>query len=377
MNAAAALSSPPVTTRRHTPIERSVLGVFGEGRWNAGDRATITAGVRGEHITRDALPGDPLRLPAAAGLSGRDRQFGESEDCRQLPRRRLAGRRPRVDAPQGAFGTGIRPPDAFEIAFTDNSGLKPERSKSGEFGVTQTLAGGAVQIDATAFFNSLHGLDHFGGPHVLGCQPVAHRQHLKRACARRGVRRCVARHRRGSTSAASYTFLDSGDSRRQRIVRRANAIFGRRPAAAPSEAFGFGRCGLERITPSAHSRSCRSAVRRSTPSRPSGRPAASTPNPDTPSSTWADRGESVKPVEIFVARAEPVRSRIRGSAGVSGAGSHGLRGCASCCGQITFRSGMRRARRSWWTGSPSASAEVRSSASSDRTGPARPRCCGC
>ena len=52
-----------------------------------------------------------------------------------------------------AGGTGIRPPDAFEIAFTDNPGLKPERSNSVEFGVTQTLAGGAVQLDATAFFN--------------------------------------------------------------------------------------------------------------------------------------------------------------------------------------------------------------------------------
>ena len=37
---------------------------------------------------------------------------------------------------RGSFGAGIRPPDAFEIAFTDNSGLKPERSKSGEFGLT-------------------------------------------------------------------------------------------------------------------------------------------------------------------------------------------------------------------------------------------------
>ncbi|HYB96603.1 MAG TPA: TonB-dependent receptor, partial [Vicinamibacterales bacterium] len=54
---------------------------------------------------------------------------------------------------RGSFGTGIRPPDAFEIAFTDNSGLKPERSRSGELGVTQTIASGAVQIDGTAFFN--------------------------------------------------------------------------------------------------------------------------------------------------------------------------------------------------------------------------------
>ena len=42
------------------PVERGVLGLFGEGRWNAGDRATVTAGVRGERITPDALPGDPL-----------------------------------------------------------------------------------------------------------------------------------------------------------------------------------------------------------------------------------------------------------------------------------------------------------------------------
>ena len=42
------------------PVERGVLGLFGEARWNAGDRATVTAGVRGERITRDALPGDPL-----------------------------------------------------------------------------------------------------------------------------------------------------------------------------------------------------------------------------------------------------------------------------------------------------------------------------
>ena len=32
----------------------------------------------------------------------------------------------------GSAGTGIRPPDAFEIAFTDNPGLKPESSRGGE-----------------------------------------------------------------------------------------------------------------------------------------------------------------------------------------------------------------------------------------------------
>ena len=47
-------------TSAPTPIERGVLGMFGEGRWNPTDRATITAGIRGERITREALPGDPL-----------------------------------------------------------------------------------------------------------------------------------------------------------------------------------------------------------------------------------------------------------------------------------------------------------------------------
>ena len=128
-------------------IERSVLGIFGEGRWNATNRATITAGVRGERISRDALPGDPIA-------------FQPRPD---FPDSTVASINPKIAASfavvegtriRGAFGTGIRPPDAFEIAFTDNPGLKPERSKSGEFGVTQTAAEGSVQIDATAFFNN-------------------------------------------------------------------------------------------------------------------------------------------------------------------------------------------------------------------------------
>jgi outer membrane receptor protein involved in Fe transport len=135
------------------PVERSVLGIFGEGRWNAGNRATITAGLRGERISRDALPGDPLAFTPRPPFP---------EETVNSVNPKVAGTFLVSGAPaarawtrlRGAFGTGIRPPDAFEIAFTDNSGLKPERSKSGELGATQILAGGAVQLDATAFFNS-------------------------------------------------------------------------------------------------------------------------------------------------------------------------------------------------------------------------------
>ncbi len=48
------------------PVERSVLGLFGEARWNASDRATVTAGVRGERITSRCIARRSARVPAAA-----------------------------------------------------------------------------------------------------------------------------------------------------------------------------------------------------------------------------------------------------------------------------------------------------------------------
>ena len=146
-----------VSSAGMVPIERSVLGTFFEGRWNAGDRATITAGVRGEHITRDALAADPGQFSSRPAAFDADtvNSFNPKIAASFL----LSGDSPSGGAKQwtrlrGAIGTGVRPPDAFEIAFTDNPGLKPERSKSGELGVTQALAGGAVQLDATWFVNN-------------------------------------------------------------------------------------------------------------------------------------------------------------------------------------------------------------------------------
>ncbi|MGH9640214.1 MAG: TonB-dependent receptor domain-containing protein, partial [Bryobacteraceae bacterium] len=52
-----------------------------------------------------------------------------------------------------SFGTGIRPPDGLELAFTDNPDLKPERSISGDAGVEQQLFGGKAAVDVTYFYN--------------------------------------------------------------------------------------------------------------------------------------------------------------------------------------------------------------------------------
>jgi len=135
------------------PVERSVLGLFGEARWQPEDRVSVTAGVRGERIERDAFPGDPNAFqprpdfPADTVVSVNPKI---AATWSAIGNPAGTGAWTRV---HGAFGTGIRPPDAFEIAFTDNAGLRPERSRSVEVGAAETWKGGAIVLDATAFFN--------------------------------------------------------------------------------------------------------------------------------------------------------------------------------------------------------------------------------
>ena len=188
-------------TAGEVPVERGVLGLFGEARWNATDRATITAGVRGERITREALPGDPLAFtprpafpeetinsvnPKIAG------SFRVAEDTRL----------------RGSFGTGIRPPDAFEIAFTDNSGLKPERSKSGEIGASQIFAAGAVQIDGAFFVNNYTDLIIAVGRTFSGVSRWR-TDNISNARARGAELSGAWRLNTGFDIRANYTFLDT------------------------------------------------------------------------------------------------------------------------------------------------------------------------
>jgi outer membrane receptor protein involved in Fe transport len=130
------------------PITRQVEGYFAEGRWNRSQRVFVTAGVRVDDIRRDALEADPF-APRPA-----------------FPADAVVSTSPKVSAAwfvrpgaatftkiRASAGTGIRPPDGFEIAFTDNPGLKPERSTSTEIGVDQAIAGGLGLLEATAFVN--------------------------------------------------------------------------------------------------------------------------------------------------------------------------------------------------------------------------------
>ena len=183
------------------PVKRGVLGVFSEGRWTAGDRATITAGVRGERISRDALAGDPLA-------------FQPRPD---FPKETITSVNPKIAASfavheqtrvRGSFGTGIRPPDAFEIAFTDNSGLEPERSRSGEIGVTQRLGSAALQLEATAFFNHYTDLIVAVGRSLSGISRYR-TDNISNARARGAELGAAWRLTAAFDVRASYTFLDS------------------------------------------------------------------------------------------------------------------------------------------------------------------------
>ncbi len=136
------------------PVERTVAGFFGEVRWAPADRLSMTAGARAERIHRSAFPGDPTAFTPRPDFPADTVVSVNPKVAANWMLAGTPGQSQSWTRVHGAAGTGIRPPDAFEIAFTNNPGLKPERSRSVEAGVAQVLAGGAVQLDATVFINS-------------------------------------------------------------------------------------------------------------------------------------------------------------------------------------------------------------------------------
>lgn len=137
---------------RQVPVDRRTQAAFGEVRWQPVGRLSLAAGVRAERITRDALDANPSTFSARPAFAA---------DTVVSVNPKVTAAWTVVDDAAGgvstrlraAAGTGIRPPDGFEIAFTDNPGLRPERSRSVEVGLVQTLDGGRVQADLTAFRN--------------------------------------------------------------------------------------------------------------------------------------------------------------------------------------------------------------------------------
>ena len=133
------------------PIARVTGGYFGEARWNWRDRLHASGGLRVEHIRRADIEAAGTRPPLPSD------DF-VSVNPRVSAAWIAAGTRGDYTKIRGAIGTGIRPPDAFELAFTDNPALLPERSLSAEVGLDRTFLAGRALVESTAFFNDYEDL---------------------------------------------------------------------------------------------------------------------------------------------------------------------------------------------------------------------------
>ena len=135
------------------PITRVIWGSFGEVRDSIGGRAFINAGVRLERIQLNALQGDGFSRPA----------FANQVVWSVNPKVALAWFLHPADANgwtklHAGAGTGIKPPTTFDIAFTNNPDLKPERNVSVDAGIEQAVLKQRVVFDATYFHNRYNDL---------------------------------------------------------------------------------------------------------------------------------------------------------------------------------------------------------------------------
>ncbi|MCX6538338.1 MAG: TonB-dependent receptor [Acidobacteria bacterium] len=196
------------TAGQMVPVRRQVAGYFAEARFRASERLFVTTGLRVEHIVRSALEPDPLAYAPRPALP-EDRVFSVNPRVAVSYYLRTSGdSRGNWTRVHATAGTGIRPPDALEIAFTDNPGLRPERNRSADAGLEQSLLGGLLVVDATAFVNRYEDLIVAVGRSL---QDYSRFQTDNISNARaRGIETSAALRTRGGLEIrTSYTWLDT------------------------------------------------------------------------------------------------------------------------------------------------------------------------
>jgi outer membrane receptor protein involved in Fe transport len=133
-------------------LGRNSYAFFAENRWTPADRWFINSGVRVDDIQTDMVPAN-----VDTGQPG-------------IPANTIAKVTPRISAAylaratdsdgffgatrlHASFGTGFRAPNGFELAFTNNTNLKPEESISFDAGVEQRMSHDRAILDVTYFYN--------------------------------------------------------------------------------------------------------------------------------------------------------------------------------------------------------------------------------
>jgi outer membrane receptor protein involved in Fe transport len=132
-------------------LPRSSLAVFAENRWSPTRRLYLATGFRVDDLRTHSLPADdyanrPL-LPPSTVLKVNPR-VSAAYMLRQSHGGAMDGTRLHA-----SFGTGIRAPDGFNLAFTNNPHLKPETSISFDTGIEQRFFQGKAALDLTYFHN--------------------------------------------------------------------------------------------------------------------------------------------------------------------------------------------------------------------------------
>jgi len=131
------------------PLRRDQQGIYWENRFDFGGRLFLNAGAREEIIQTASIPADMV--------NGRP----------EFPANSILKLNPKVAAAyvlregtrfHASAGTGIRPPAGFDLAFTDNPHLKPERTTSVDAGVEQRLFHNLMSLEATYFYNRYYDL---------------------------------------------------------------------------------------------------------------------------------------------------------------------------------------------------------------------------
>ncbi len=136
-------------------LPRTSYAYFVENRWSPTNRLYLITGVRLDNLQTHALPPEP---PSAWGSRP---YIPESSITKINPRLSVAYIAQKSDSDavfdgtriHGSFGTGIRPPDGFELGSTNNPSLKPEKSVSFDAGVEQRLFDSLAVLDLTYFLN--------------------------------------------------------------------------------------------------------------------------------------------------------------------------------------------------------------------------------
>jgi len=130
------------------PIRRDDVAVYLENRYEFGGRFFLNAGVRAEFFRTPSIPTDGFSRPA----------FPENSISRVNPKVAGAYAWPRGTRLHASLGTGIRPPSGFELAFTNNPALKPERTFSLDAGLELKPFHDLLLVDGTYFYNRYYDL---------------------------------------------------------------------------------------------------------------------------------------------------------------------------------------------------------------------------